>query len=130
MRTGANALTDSAGGHNLSWTCDIPRHLCESVTHARLPAGTSASPCQAADAMSSDIPRVYLRYTPAAMQALSVTCGHARWQANIQGLFPHQLPPPSLTTSFGVSTEGERRLRAAALRPDVNDIKPDPGVWS
>jgi hypothetical protein len=44
--------------------------------------------------------------------------------------FPHLVPSPSLTTSFGVSTEGERRLRAAALRSDVNDIKPDPGVWS
>ncbi len=36
----------------------------------------------------------------------------------------------STAESFGVSTEGERRLRAAALRPDVNDVKPDPGVWS
>lgn len=44
--------------------------------------------------------------------------------------FPSIVTPPSLTTSFGVSAEGERRLRAAALRPDVNDIKPDPGVWS
>jgi len=44
--------------------------------------------------------------------------------------FPSIVAPPSLTTSFGVSAEGERRLRAAALKPDVNDIKPDPGVWS
>jgi hypothetical protein len=42
--------------------------------------------------------------------------------------FPHLMPPPSLTTSFGASAEGERRLRAAALKPDVNDIKPDPGA--
>ena len=43
--------------------------------------------------------------------------------------FPRLVPPPSLMTSFGVSPEGERRLRAAGLKPDVNDIKPDPGVW-
>lgn len=44
--------------------------------------------------------------------------------------FPGVTLPPSVTTSFGVSPEGELRLRSAALRPDVDDIRPDPGVWN
>jgi hypothetical protein len=44
--------------------------------------------------------------------------------------FPHLAPPASVITSYGVSPEDDRRMRSAALRPDVNDVKPDPKVWS
>jgi hypothetical protein len=45
--------------------------------------------------------------------------------------FPNLLPPASQLTSLGVSTEGERRLRAAALlEPDATDYKPNPSVWT
>ena len=44
--------------------------------------------------------------------------------------FPHLTPPASVITSYGVSPEDDRRMRSAAIRPDVNDVKPDPQVWS
>jgi hypothetical protein len=44
--------------------------------------------------------------------------------------FPHLMPPASVITSYGVSPEDDRRMRSAALRPGVNDVKPDPKVWS
>jgi hypothetical protein len=45
--------------------------------------------------------------------------------------FPHLVPPPSVVTTLGVSPEGERRLRAAALtEPDTTDIRPNFRVWS
>jgi hypothetical protein len=45
--------------------------------------------------------------------------------------FPVLSPPASQITSLGVSPEGERRLRAAALlEPDAADRRPDPSVWS
>jgi hypothetical protein len=44
--------------------------------------------------------------------------------------FPHLAPPASLITSYGVSPEDDLRMRSAALRPDINDVKPDPTVWN
>jgi hypothetical protein len=44
--------------------------------------------------------------------------------------FPHLMPPASVITSYGVSPEDDRRMRSAALRPDVGDVKPDPKIWS
>jgi hypothetical protein len=44
--------------------------------------------------------------------------------------FPHLTPQASVVTSYGVSPEEDRRIRAAALRIDGNDIKPNPRIWS
>jgi hypothetical protein len=44
--------------------------------------------------------------------------------------FPHLMPQASVITSYGVSPEDDRRMRAAALRIDGNDIRQDPSVWS
>lgn len=69
MRTGADALADSADGHRPAVDLRYTSPLVQ-VGHAREATGPDFSfPCQAADAMSAGIPRVYLRYTPAAMQA-------------------------------------------------------------
>jgi hypothetical protein len=43
--------------------------------------------------------------------------------------FPNLTPQASVITDYGVSPEEDRRMRAAALRVDGNDIKPDPRVW-
>lgn len=44
--------------------------------------------------------------------------------------FPHLTPPATLVTSYCVSPEDDRRMRAAAMRPGIGDVKPDPKVWS
>jgi hypothetical protein len=44
--------------------------------------------------------------------------------------FPHLTPPETLVTSYNVSPEDERRMRSAAVRPDIGDVKPDPAVWN
>jgi hypothetical protein len=44
--------------------------------------------------------------------------------------FPNLTPQASMITEYGVSPEEDRRIRAAALRVDGNDIKPDPKIWS
>jgi hypothetical protein len=44
--------------------------------------------------------------------------------------FPHMTPQGGMITSYAVSPEEHRRIRAAALRTDGDDIKPDPGIWS
>jgi hypothetical protein len=45
--------------------------------------------------------------------------------------FPNMGLPTSQVTSYAVSAEGERRLRAAALlKPLGTDYGPDPAVWS
>jgi hypothetical protein len=44
--------------------------------------------------------------------------------------FPNLTPQASVITEYGVSPEEDRRMRAAALRLDGNDIKPDRNVWS
>jgi hypothetical protein len=44
--------------------------------------------------------------------------------------FPRLTPQASMITSYGVSPEEDRRMRAAALRIDGNDIKPNPRIWS
>ncbi len=43
--------------------------------------------------------------------------------------FPHLTPQASVIASYGVSPEEDRRMRAAALRIDGNDIKPNPRIW-
>jgi hypothetical protein len=44
--------------------------------------------------------------------------------------FPRLSPQASAIISYGASPEEDRRMRAAALRVEGNDIKPDPRIWS